>query len=500
MLSVSAEERDLIFRLAEKLTGCNIDTRREIFVHNVMRRAEYKKAASIRDYLISVSGDSQELPYLVSALTIHTTSWFREKPHFDWLEDFFKSPSCPYRNGYVSLLSVGCSTAQELYSFALILESMRREGVIHEYHLEGWDIDMIVLDKAEQGIYAGRELSSIPDRFHRLFKLNVIDSDDTKSTIEIDSAIMKRTKFRPMNIVSFPDGIIGGFDFVVCRNLLIYFRQAQVLAIVNKLLSLMKAEGHLILGLGEGVSTRQLEITSVGPTVYRKNIAQAPQLSPSRTFAVSPKSKSLVSKPKAILIGASTGGPEALANLLQNMPKGSAPIVVVQHISAEFMRSFGRHLSITSGLKLVLVDDTVPLESDSLYMTVGDSHLVLRESNGRLYVEVSNVEPRNGHRPSIDILFESAVPYAESLVGVLLTGMGKDGARGLLNLRAARAFTMSQDEKSSVVYGMPKEAQLLGASLFEGDPRALRQKLDELHSGRIAIQPTKAQISFLKAR
>jgi two-component system chemotaxis response regulator CheB len=182
------------------------------------------------------------------------------------------------------------------------------------------------------------------------------------------------------------------------------------------------------------------------------------------------------------------------------MPKGSAPIVVVQHISAEFMRSFGRHLSITSGLKLVLVNETVPLEPDSLYMTVGDSHLVLKDLQGRLYVAVSNVEPRNGHRPSIDLLFESAVPAAEKLAAILLTGMGKDGAKGLLSLRTAGAFTMAQDEQSCVVYGMPKEAQLLGAPIVEGDPHLLRRTLDELQAGQRHLTADPLASRFLKAR
>lgn len=500
MLDVTDEERDLIFRLAEKLTGCNIDTPREIFVHNVVRRAELKRAPSVRDYLMMVSRDNQELPHLISALTIHTTSWFREKPHYNWMEDFLRSPSSPYRGGHVSLLSVGCSTAQELYSFALVFEKMRRDGMIQDYHLEGWDIDLIVLEKARQGSFPAADVSGIPERYHKLLKIESLDQEDTKGSMAIDSEIMKRTKFRAMNIASMPDNLIGGFDLVVCRNLLIYFRQSQVNEIVKKLLRLMKAEGHLVLGLGEGISAKQFGVSGVGPTVYQKNpevVSPVPTVTP---ISLTPQSTSGVLKPRAILIGASTGGPEALASLLQNMPKGSAPIVVVQHISAEFMRSFGRHLSITSGLKLVLVNETVPLEPDSLYMTVGDSHLVLKDLQGRLYVAVSNVEPRNGHRPSIDLLFESAVPAAEKLAAILLTGMGKDGAKGLLSLRTAGAFTMAQDEQSCVVYGMPKEAQLLGAPIVEGDPHLLRRTLDELQAGQRHLTADPLASRFLKAR
>ncbi|MGZ3743916.1 MAG: CheB methylesterase domain-containing protein, partial [Pseudobdellovibrionaceae bacterium] len=180
------------------------------------------------------------------------------------------------------------------------------------------------------------------------------------------------------------------------------------------------------------------------------------------------------------------GGPESLVKLLQNFPKPCPPVVVVQHISPEFSRAFANRLAQLSGLIFNEIDDAQPLQPNSLYVATGDYHLHLVEKQGRFFLQ-KNDEPKvNGHRPSVDVLFNSAAKLPVDTLSVLLTGMGKDGAEGLLNLALTnRSFTLAQDEKSSVVFGMPKKAIELGAACFVGDLPAIRAEiLNRLNIGK----------------
>lgn len=171
------------------------------------------------------------------------------------------------------------------------------------------------------------------------------------------------------------------------------------------------------------------------------------------------------SEVSAILIGASTGGPSALMNLLRDWPAHSAPVVVVQHIDPHFLIPFAQTLAATSGLQLW---DGVegPLKAGYLYIALDDYHVKLQQVDGKWWIRKDRGPAENHHRPSVDTLFASASAsvLAKSLVGVVLTGMGRDGARGLKSLRDAGAVTLVQDQESSVVWGMPGEAVKLHAA------------------------------------
>ena len=167
---------------------------------------------------------------------------------------------------------------------------------------------------------------------------------------------------------------------------------------------------------------------------------------------------------KVVMIGASTGGTEALKVLLESLPSDSPGIVIVQHMPELFTRAFAARLD---GLCAITVkeaesNDTV-LRGRAL-IAPGNHHLLLKRSGARYHVEVKDGPLVCRHRPSVDVLFRSAARYAgQNAVGVILTGMGDDGARGMLEMKQAGAFTIAQDEASSVVFGMPKEAIKLNA-------------------------------------
>jgi two-component system chemotaxis response regulator CheB len=164
-----------------------------------------------------------------------------------------------------------------------------------------------------------------------------------------------------------------------------------------------------------------------------------------------------------VLIGASTGGVDALLTVLASFPVDCPPTAIVQHTGRGFSDSLIALLDRRCAARVVAAKDGSPLQPGTVCVAAGcDGHLRLLGS-GSLRCQVSPGEPVSGHVPSVDELFRSAVPFADRVVAALLTGMGRDGAEGLLALRRKGATTIGQDEASAVVYGMPRAAFELGA-------------------------------------
>jgi two-component system, chemotaxis family, protein-glutamate methylesterase/glutaminase len=184
----------------------------------------------------------------------------------------------------------------------------------------------------------------------------------------------------------------------------------------------------------------------------------------------------------ALAIGASTGGPAAVAALIRALPKTfSVPILVVVHIGAAFAAAFAEWLEAQSGRRVALAQDGEALNRLEGVVRLAPPDLHMSLESGQ--VRVRSGAPRHSCCPSVDVLFESLARAEERSIGVLLTGMGRDGAAGLLQMRQAGALTIAQDEESSVVYGMPKEAVSLGAA-------ALVLPLNEMAPVLARWQPT----------
>lgn len=166
--------------------------------------------------------------------------------------------------------------------------------------------------------------------------------------------------------------------------------------------------------------------------------------------------------PAALAIGVSTGGPAALVRVLSDLPSPlPLPLFLVIHIGEPFGVAFAEWLDAQTRHRVSYASDQARVPSAGVVMAPPDRHLVVR--NGRLWL--TNDPERYSCRPSVDVLFESlAIEYGGGVVAALLTGMGRDGAAGLLKIRQAGGLTIAQDEASSVVYGMPREAVLLGAA------------------------------------
>lgn len=169
---------------------------------------------------------------------------------------------------------------------------------------------------------------------------------------------------------------------------------------------------------------------------------------------------------KLILIGASTGGTEAIRQILEPLPANSPAILITQHMPAGFTKSFVQRLDGLCDVQVHEAEHGQRVLPGHVYLAPGGvAHMKLARSGANYVVELEDSEPVNRHRPSVDVLFESAAKVAgKNAVGVILTGMGKDGAKGLLAMKEAGAQTFAQDETTCVVFGMPREALAIGAA------------------------------------
>lgn len=173
----------------------------------------------------------------------------------------------------------------------------------------------------------------------------------------------------------------------------------------------------------------------------------------------------LISSEKLIIIGASTGGTEAIKEFLVQLPSDSPGVLITQHMPEGFTRSFANRLDKLCKISVKEAEGGERVLPGHAYLAPGHSHLKLVRSGANYMTQLDDGPPVNRHRPSVDVLFESAAQAAgKNAVGVILTGMGKDGAAGMLKMKEAGAYNLAQDEASCVVFGMPREAIAIGAT------------------------------------
>jgi two-component system, chemotaxis family, protein-glutamate methylesterase/glutaminase len=184
---------------------------------------------------------------------------------------------------------------------------------------------------------------------------------------------------------------------------------------------------------------------------------------------------------KIIAIGASTGGTEAIKAVLQQLPPDSPGVVIAQHIPAAFSGPFAERVNGVCALEVCEAKDGQQILPGHAYIAPGDKHLIVERSGARFYCHLNDGPPVSRHKPSVDVLFRSvAQNVGANAIGVMLTGMGDDGAQGMLEMKEAGATNIVQDEKTSVVWGMPGSAVKLGAAELELPLRKIAVKLLDL--------------------
>ena len=199
-------------------------------------------------------------------------------------------------------------------------------------------------------------------------------------------------------------------------------------------------------------------------------VAQQTQFIHNNETHIEPNVPTTIKHPKIkksdciIALGASTGGTEALENVVRFFPEDTPPVIIVQHMPAGFTKMYAERLDRSCKMRVKEAKDGDRLEKGLIIVGAGDNHLRLCKDSNGYYVSSKHGEKVSGHCPSVDVMFESVAKVAgSSAIGAILTGMGCDGADGLLQMRKAGAFTVGQDKETCVVYGMPKEAYKIGA-------------------------------------
>lgn len=610
-VAFSSEDKRVIIHLARELTGTQVtDDRHGLIFLNVSSRIQETRCDSLTSYLVFVHANECEIPHLLSALTIRTTGWFREPGTFEVFQKIVSEFAQNNPKARFNVLSLGCSSGEEVFSYAFILEEVRVAFPGFSYSVTGIDIDPISLSQGRSGRY-GKVRPDLVDERWRPYILRRLTPD---SSLSIDPAIMSSVQFRSANILHLQPAA-DEYDFISCRNILIYFDSAQIDLILNKVLHMLRPGGHFCTGVSETGAVTRAEFKSIGTTIFRvgripqvgsmapkirlreivrssstnqsdaalsvgsvvivddeiellsvyesclkssfKSVSSASRFDDAlrelrlhrdallvvdyrldqgktgldlvregrrqgfvgdflilsgfadkdmamkahelgckdvllkpcqpdelitavRRWGTIPNDPSVFAqRPDVIAFGSSTGGTEILIRILENIPKPCPPVVVVQHIVAEFAADFASRLAERSGLTLGRMQDGESLRGDHLYMALGDYHIMIRRSGGLLRLGVSHADPVSSHRPSVDVLFNSLAEQRIKTLAVILTGMGRDGADGMAKVHKQGGFTIAQDEASSIVFGMPGEAIKLGVVDFVGNPREIQAKIHD---------------------
>lgn len=198
--------------------------------------------------------------------------------------------------------------------------------------------------------------------------------------------------------------------------------------------------------------------------------ARVRPLPPSTAAAILSKSPLVIKarKDTVIAIGASTGGTEAIIKVVKDLPPSTPGILIVQHMPANFTRLYAERLDKICKMEVKEAKDYDRVSSGRIILAAGEYHMTLKKDAEGYYIRSRQGEKVSGHCPSVDVLFDSVADIAgRNSIGVLLTGMGADGAKGLLKMRGLGCHTIGQDKESCVVYGMPMEAKKLGAVVKE---------------------------------
>jgi two-component system chemotaxis response regulator CheB len=195
-----------------------------------------------------------------------------------------------------------------------------------------------------------------------------------------------------------------------------------------------------------------------------RRLEVAPKLTADAVLPKGPTNALIQTTEKVVVVGASTGGTEALRELLEAMPLDAPGIVIVQHMPEKFTAQFAERLDKRCRITVKEAEDHESVIRGQALIAPGNRHLLLKRSGARYFVEIKDGPLVSRHRPSVDVLFRSAARYGgRNVVGVIMTGMGDDGAKGMLEMKQAGAYNIAQDEASCVVFGMPAEAVKLGA-------------------------------------
>ncbi len=419
-----------------------------IYSHLKQRIAAHRLEDFSSYYERVLSNSERERQLVINLTTNNKTHFFREKIQLGYIRDTLL-PEIELNASHeqkVRIWSAACSSGEEPYTLAMVL---------NDFFGEGWDISILasdvnthVLAQASRGIYSADAVSAIPGEIRERY---LIPLDERPGFFQVAPSIRKMVQFRQINLHDSQYSLIKTtFNLILCRNVTLYFDLPLIPPLLLRLHALLKREGHLALGIAESFHLPTKLFSKRRYNIYRPTI-ESPTTDQSSPL---------------IVIGGSTGAVDALKRILQPLPANTAGIVAAIHMPNEYSGSFAERLNQQCTMEVTEASNGDTVSEGKVLICPGHLNILIhKEDDNRYAVTLSKPGKEDRFTPSIDQLFVSAGKAAGfHAIGVLLTGMGSDGAMGLLKMRQKHARTITQNEESCVVYGMPKAADELHAS------------------------------------
>ena len=416
-------------------------------------------------------------PRVAAAMAIHHTAFFRERTTLSRLDkDVF--PDLGQKKGQHRIWCCAVSTGEEAYTLAMLLAERFGPTTARErFAILGTDLVESVLQRAELGRYSAREISGLEVQRKQRWLTPL-----ARGQFELNRELRAMCTFRRLNLNSPEWPFRKRFSLVLCRNVLYYFDRRTQRQLLTRLHACVENEGHLVTGVSESVRDLSTPWRTIAAGLHIKEattshpLPSKPDIVPSSSSRARHKAAPLrqpvtatVSTPTqrpVVVIGASTGGVEALVWLVRELPPSFPGGVVVIHIADDYLLPLAQRLNASGTLTVELAGPRTRLKPGTLLLAPGGGqHLLIERWGSELRTRIQTGTNMELHVPSVDALFSTTARAAgPSAIGVLLTGMGADGAFGLLEIQQMGGHTIVQDEATSVVFGMPRAAIALGAA------------------------------------
>jgi chemotaxis protein methyltransferase CheR len=222
------------------------------------------------DFLFSDEGMENEMIHMIDAVTTNKTDFFREPSHFDFLSQYALPKLCEGNDGIkeINVWSAGCSSGEEVYTLAMVLNEFAEINSGIDYRVMGTDISSRMLSKAAEAVYTEERIADIPMWLRKKYLMR--SKDRAKQTVRVNAAMRAKTEFNRLNLMDEAYDVPNKYDIIFCRNVLIYFDKATQCAVINRLAAKLKPGGYLFLGHAETVSSMQLPLVPEQPTILKK--------------------------------------------------------------------------------------------------------------------------------------------------------------------------------------------------------------------------------------
>lgn len=454
-----------------KMAGIELHDSKKLQLSNWLKsRLEALQFTSFKEYEAFLTKDEGEFRKLINNISNLWTYFFRESYQFDYLAKKIL-PELLKKHHKIRIWSAGCSTGEEAYSIAMIiLDVIEQQFRSQDYDIKilATDINEEALEVAKRGVY---EIEKIKKLGH--LKKWFTPIDKTSQYVKVDDKIKALISFLHLNLLSLWP-MKRTFDIIFCRNVTIYFSLPARKELMEKLDQYVNLDGLLIIGFPENLESINDRYRLLDHKIYRKIRKQSVKTEPLEKIL--------------IVIGASTGGVEAIESILESLPEHFPPILITQHIRSEILAAFAKSLNKHSKLSIKEAEENEEILPGTVLIAPGKNHLTVKQRNGKLFCHLDQSPPVNGHKPSIDRMFQSAANLQNiHVIGVLLTGIGEDGAEGAKAIHDNGYYVIVQNKATSIAFNMPKAAIDLNAVheilSLKKIPEALFKKIKQWGQG-----------------